>query len=130
MFDVAFFIEQFMAPLPDSFIDFSRLWKSHFPQSYDTKTLAGSAGEFNLTALSHLFYRCQKDKRISNNLMINFDKSCSGKFRHYETSGGREHDAGFDAYMTGHVFAAFCKRIEICELLKSIESQRNKADAV
>lgn len=31
MFDVAFFLEQFIAPLPVSFVDFSRLWKSHFP---------------------------------------------------------------------------------------------------
>lgn len=64
-------------------------------------------------------------------MMIDFDKSCSsgGKFRTYEQKGGQEHDAGFDAYMTGHVFAAFCKRIEICELLKSIESQRSTAQA-
>ena len=45
--------------------------------------------------------------------MFAFDKSTSAKFASYELTGGQEHDAGFDAYMTGHVFAAFCKRIEI-----------------
>ena len=113
MYDVAFCIEQFIAPLPPSYEQFAKLWRYHFPASYDTKSLASSAGEFPRTALHYLYYRCQKDKRISNNLMFAFDKSASPKFASYEQTGGQEHDAGFDAYMTGHVFAAFCKRIEI-----------------
>lgn len=105
LFDVAFIYEQFVAPLPGSYTEFATLWKNHFPLVYDTKTLAVSSGEFQKTALSHLFYRCQKDKRISNNLMFSYDSLASEKFSSYETSGGQEHDAGFDSYMTGHVFA-------------------------
>jgi hypothetical protein len=57
-FDAAFIFEQFIARLPPTFIDFASQWKAHFPAAYDTKTLAGSCGEFNKTSLSHLFYRC------------------------------------------------------------------------
>ena len=97
LFDVAFIYEQFVAPLPGSYTEFATLWKNHFPLVYDTKTLAVSSGEFQKTALSHLFYRCQKDKRISNNLMFSYDSLASEKFSSYETSGGQEHDAGFDS---------------------------------
>ena len=58
LFDVAFIYEQFVAPLPGSYTEFATLWKNHFPLVYDTKTLAISSGEFQKTALSHLFYRC------------------------------------------------------------------------
>ena len=112
-FDAAFLFEQFIERLPCSFVEFARQWKAQFPSVYDTKTLAGSAEEFTKTALSHLFYRCRKDKRISNNLMFAYDEKADTRFGHYEANGGQEHDAGFDAYMTGHVFAALAKRIEI-----------------
>lgn len=58
MFDAAFVFEQFVKRLPNSYIEFASKWTELFPATYDTKTLAASAGEFNKTALSHLFYRC------------------------------------------------------------------------
>ena len=58
MFDIAFLVEQFIAPLPSSYDEFAELWTDHFPDNFDTKTLAGSAGEFDSTALHHLYYRC------------------------------------------------------------------------
>ena len=112
-FDLAFLFEQFVAPLPASFTEFALEWRKLFGAVYDTKALAGSTGDFNKTQLSHLFYRCQKDKRISNNLLFAFDEAADPKFGAYKQSGGQAHDAGFDAYMTGHGCAALAKRIEI-----------------
>jgi len=118
-FDVAFLYEQFIGRLPKTFAEFATAWKSHFAETYDTKSLAESAGEFPKTALSHLYFRCNKDKRISNNLMFGFDEKASPRFAHYEKAGaGQEHDAGYDSYMTGHVFAALAKRLEIGQLLE------------
>lgn len=118
-FDFCFLYEQFIAHLPKSFAEFCTEWKAHFPSNYDTKSLAENCGEFGKTALSHLYYRCNKDKRISNNLMFGYDERASPKFAVYDKMGaGQEHDAGFDSYMTGHVFAALSKRLEIGQLLQ------------
>ena len=58
--------------------------------------------------------------------MFACDEAASMKFMHYETTGaGQEHDAGFDAFMTGRVFAALSKRIEIGQLLE--QSSKNAA---
>jgi len=84
-FDIAFFYEQFIGRLPKTYVEFTTLWKASFGETYDTKTLAENAGEFNKTALSHLYYRCQKDKRISNNLLFGFDELAHEKFRTYES---------------------------------------------
>lgn len=135
IYDACFIFEMFIARLPNSYIAFSQKWKKHFPVTFDTKTLAASTGDFNKTALSHLFYRCQKDKRICNNLAFGCDEDASPKFMHYEQAGaGQEHDAGFDAYMTGRVFAALAKRIEIGQLLelssKKAQMKLEKAAAV
>lgn len=46
--------------------------------------------------------------------MFGFDSKADSKFGLYEKSGSaQEHDAGYDAYMTGHVFASLAKRLEI-----------------
>ena len=50
--------------------------------------------------------------------MFEFDSKASASFSSYDRAGGQEHDAGFDAYMTGLVFAALSKRKEIGDLLK------------
>ena len=39
------------------------------------------------------------------------------KFGIYQQSGGQGHDAGFDAFMTGFVFASFSKYIEIGNII-------------
>ena len=63
--------------------------------------------------------------------MFEYDSLASAKFCHYLNNGGQEHDAGFDAYMTGHVFAALTKRIEIGQLLEqSSKKAAEKAEKI
>ena len=56
-------------------------------------------------------------KTICNNLEFRFDKEENQKFNRYEMKGGQHHDAGYDAYMTGIVFARTAKYIEIGQLI-------------
>lgn len=34
---------------------------------------------------------------------------------------GQDHDAGYDSYMTGHIFASFAKYIEIGKVIGTLE---------
>jgi len=38
-FDVQFLYEQFIAPLPATYLDFCTEWKKNFPVIYDTKVV-------------------------------------------------------------------------------------------
>ena len=38
-YDVAFMYEQFIGPLPDTFIEFCEEWRKSFPMTYDTKAI-------------------------------------------------------------------------------------------
>ena len=55
-------------------------------------------------------------KAICNNIAFIPDKA-DDEFGSYVEKGGEAHDAGYDAYMTGLVFATTAKYIEIGDLL-------------
>lgn len=62
-------------------------------------------------------------KRISNNLVINFDVRMSSKFGKFKNKDKAiAHDAGYDAYMTGFAFALIAKYLEIGQLIAKVES--------
>ena len=54
-----------------------------------------------------------RDKLYFNNLKIKFDSEAHGDFSQYKDGQLKLHDAAFDSYMTGVVFAMYTKRIEI-----------------
>lgn len=58
------------------------------------------------------------DKKYNNNLCFEADlKQQYPILSVYEQNGGQGHDAGFDAFMTGLVFATFAKFIEIGNII-------------
>ena len=66
-------------------------------------------------------------KKICNNLVFKPDNEVHKDFRRYDCAVGKRgdaHDAGYDAYMTGLVFACTSKYIEIGELLAAIEKRK------
>ena len=80
------------------------------------------------TELQYLYARVQKDKKYANNVQIMLDKERDPKFGSFYNPktgqvDGQEHDAGFDSYMTGHIFASFTKYIEIGKVIGNIESE-------
>ena len=103
--------------MPDTFPKLAKIWRKYFPTMYDTKVLSVATNQFSKTDLLHLFYKCTNDKKLNNNLVIEFDKQREIIFGLYEQNGGQGHDAGYDAYMTGHVFLCISKYIEIGNII-------------
>lgn len=81
---------------------------------YDTKVLTLYAGHIPKSDLQSLFTKISKDKKYTNNLGYEPDEENSKqpRFSAYK-AGGQGHDAGYDAFMTGVVFASLSKFIEI-----------------
>lgn len=63
-----------------------------------------------------MYEKCISDKKLCNNLQFQFDSSHKGVFQTYETTQ-QKHDAGYDAYMTGTIFATLSKYYEIGHLI-------------
>ena len=72
MYDIAFLYEQFIEPLPDSFIEFCCKWKENFPVIYDTKVLyqlvPASEKRYVISILDNIFKIVQVEKQYSSNL--------------------------------------------------------------
>ena len=77
-----------------------------------------NAGKIGKSDLQNLYRVCVKDKKYSNNLCFDADGAAEHPlFGLYEQSAGQGHDAGYDAYMTGLVFATLSKFIEIGKIV-------------
>ena len=69
IYDICFTYEQFICQLPQSYVEFAKVWKRAFPLLFDTKCMALAGDKiFGKTELQHLYYKCQNDKRLSNNI--------------------------------------------------------------
>ena len=108
--------------MPLDYVEFAKVWKKEFPTLFDTKCMALAGDKiFGKTELQHLYYKCQNDKRLSNSIQFALDETKNGRFGHYSSISGQQHDAGYDAYMTGTVFACLAKYIEIGNVLSKEE---------
>jgi poly(A)-specific ribonuclease len=118
-FDLCFLYHQFFKELPETYERFTNsMSKEFFATCYDTKVFSLYAGKMGKSDLQYLYKKVTTDKRYKNNLTFEPDeeednKSKNKLFSTYEKDGGQGHDAGFDAYMTGIVFANLSKYIEI-----------------
>lgn len=102
--------------MPEHFVEFCREWRKCFPLIYDTKLVSfvlTKDTKNNRSTLEDLFSKVQRDKLYFNNLKINFDTDAHIDFGQYQNGDKKPHDAAYDSYMTGVVFAMLTKRIEI-----------------
>ena len=60
-----------------------------------------------------------------NNLTVKFDEKADIKFGSYGDEI-HHHDAGFDSYMTGFIFAMISKRLEIQTLLEDVNKEEEE----
>ena len=128
-YDIGFIFEKFVAPMPENFVEFCYEWRKRFPTLYDTKSVYFELTKDvrnNRSCLEDLYRKVNDDKLYNNNLTIKLDSEGHEDFGQYEDGNLKMHDAAFDAYMTGYVFAGLTKRIEIEQLLQSVPATKEE----
>lgn len=100
LYDLLFMYSAFVAPLPATLADFKTTLSRHLGEVYDTKMLALDSGLFADTMLAplHLALLRTADEAHASKCVLG-----EGGER-YEV-GQCEHEAGYDAHLTGSVFA-------------------------
>lgn len=125
MYDWIYLYNQFIGPLPETYLQFAQEWNSRFPYTYDTKVLAYNSKAFYNTSLGQVYEKCTEDDKFKSNLRCKYDtkNQCSNYagqalLSHY-------HEAAYDAHMTGVVFAHILKHKEI-ELARILSRKGKK----
>jgi len=95
MLDICYFYQYFIGTLPDDVGEFKKNFKSRFPFIIDTKFLASDIGA-DSTALGDLYAHHSKTEKP----IIELKKGSSEE--------DKAHEAGWDAYMTAHIFLKLC----------------------
>lgn len=126
IYDVIYFYNQFIAPLPPTYDEFVKSWNSMFHTTYDTKVISFNSQYFGQTILGKIFDKCTKDKKLKDILKFRFD--LENGFVNYEGSDllAHYHEAAYDAYMTGYVFAKILKYKEIDEIYQRKKLEKSK----
>ena len=101
--------------MPETYAEFTQnLSQEYLPNCFDTKVLSIYSGRMGKSDLQHLYSKCTQDKKYNNHISFEADcKKTHPSFSVYEQNGGQGHDAGFDSFMTGLVFATLAKFIEV-----------------
>ena len=119
IFDIMFLYHQFIDEFPESYDEFTRSWASNFPLTYDTKLLSSYCSAIKKTWLKEAFDQCLEQPTLRENLKFEYHPD----FKMYDEEV-QEHEAAYDAFMTGVVFATIAKQKEI------IHEYRGKLDSV
>lgn len=128
--DLAHIHNKFLSPLPSSAEEFSVSLLAHFPTIIDTKYLMKfvpslrSSWKKKHTSLNAVYsYLCQsKDTRAGTTRFAGgknqlFPKAqidiVAGFKRYQDNDSNLVHEAGYDAFMTGCVFAQICHQLSV-----------------
>lgn len=58
MYDIIYFYNQFVGPLPETYQEFIKQWHQKFPRIFDTKVLSFQAEYFGKTTLGSIYEKC------------------------------------------------------------------------
>jgi hypothetical protein len=120
--DILFLLTHFHSPkLPDEYQECKKLISSHFPIVYDTKVLAtecaclldGNANEqiASNTNLSNLFEMFVSSSLNGDPALVEQLQVVQIQEHQGMIVEDQEHEAAYDAYMTGAVFLGLCQQI-------------------
>lgn len=104
--DLLFTVKQFIQPLPDSYKEFKELLHFSFPKLIDTKYLASTSDFKNIkdSTLRALLDHFEKTSHIPA------VSAAEDKFG-YTLNEEKQHEAAYDAYMTGLCFLAMSNQL-------------------
>ena len=109
LYDLLFIYDKFIDDLPNKLEDFLINVNKYFPHTIDTKILSHNSNKFSVTKLSDMLKSCEKFKYSS---YIQIIPDVQNNFCLYDTEIGKEHDAGYDARITGRLFIYLIKGLE------------------
>ncbi|CAK9831519.1 Pre-piRNA 3'-exonuclease trimmer [Anthophora retusa] len=126
LLDLMFIYQQFYKPLPDSYKEFKKNIHSLFPQIYDTKYLSYELQRIlkrdeviwkqNSLSLLYEFFSSNRGRQLVFNSPQIISKDESSICRH-------AHNAGWDAYCTGYIFARIGHILAIRKYGKGLEER-------
>lgn len=113
LYDWIYLYNQFIGPLPDTYLQFAQEWSSMFPKTFDTKVLMYNSASFPNTYLGKLYETCIKEDTFMNNLKCDYDTK--NECTNYKGTAlqSHSHEAAYDAHMTGVAFMHILKHEEI-----------------
>ena len=71
-YDMVYFYNQFIGPLPPTFNEFASRWHALIPHTFDTKVLAHKSRLYKQTVLGSIYTDC-KQARMKDMLDFRFD---------------------------------------------------------
>ncbi|CAI2363076.1 unnamed protein product [Moneuplotes crassus] len=110
IYDIMYLYRQCIGDLPETYNEFCKTWRECFPMTYDTKLLSSYCYPIKKTWLGHAYRQCLESDLLKGNLHFEFDTG----FERYNDET-QEHEAAYDAYMTGVLFASAAKFKEILD---------------
>lgn len=146
--DLAHIHSKFISPLPSSTEEFSASLLAHFPSIVDTKYLMKSEPSLRAswtqrhTSLNAVYSHICKPKDIkvgaarfarnTNQLSRKAHIDIMAGFKRYQDTDSRLlHEAGYDAFMTGSVFAQICHQLHVdVKCLQSYARDKSEASAI
>lgn len=105
-----YIIKQCFAPLPPTYNEFKLQVHKLFPNFIDTKFIGNTPQYkeiFNSTVLIHLYHRLCEEP---------FEKTVvewEDRYHAYSLDEPKEHEAGFDSYLTGYCFLTIAKHLKV-----------------
>ena len=113
IYDVGFIYQQYIADLPETYIEFKTKVHDCFPAIFDTKVIAYNHNNmFTQFDLPHMLRKCVELNKDRIKFVFPIE------FKNLELVK-EEHNAGFDSYCSGKVFTILTKLIELREISQS-----------
>jgi len=111
--DILFLLTHFVSdPLPDRYEDCKAMIRQYFPIVYDTKivtTECSALWGYDMSNLSNIYQRVVRD---GSGLESKFHVlSCNENDE--SAAEDQEHEAAYDAFMTGAVYVGLCNQIKV-----------------